>query len=222
MSSIVISVVSILLFAYVSAVFREHAAKVFLAYIVVFVALSLLLPRARSKRMRQKIKGSVVLRVDKKEALKMMMSDSELSRELEPQLRLSMIMILVPFIIWIPASYLLHYITTTWHEDVNLLFLGYVAFYGMMAALSRGISSVLMPKRMIVPLNGFEIRSDGIVSDNVAIAFPLDASKYEISLNFKRGFIDIRERKGKFVYRLYVNDIYKVKNMLERYGKVRL
>lgn len=194
---------------------------VFLLYTMIFMSLSATLPRILSRKRHGDVKGAILLKINRQEVVRIMMRDQEIDREIKPQLLASLAMLPLSIIVWILASYTIFpYLIPASRDSVTKLelFTRYLVFYAVLVGLMRIISHLFMPKRMLIPLNSYEIRSGGIKSGSIVIPFPMDPNRYEVTVNHRRSFIDIHDRKSKQTYRLYVSDVDKVESFIRKHG----
>lgn len=220
--TIVMTLVSMVFFAFISTFIPQNFIWiVFLLYTMIFMSLSMTLPRILSRRKHGDIKGAILFKANRQEVMKIMMRDQEIDREIKPQVIASLVLLPLSIIMWIIASYTLFpYLIPTSHDSIakSELFIRYLIFYAILIGLMRIVTHFSMPKRMLIPLNNYEIRSGGIKSGSIIIPFPIDRNRYDVIVNHKRSFIDIYDRKTKQIYRLYVPDIGKVELFIQKHG----
>jgi uncharacterized membrane protein len=219
--ALVTTIISLVFFAMISTfVPQDFIWIVFLLYALIFMSLSMSLPRILQRK-HSDIKGATLLKADRQEVMKIIMKDQEIDKELKPQIIASLALLPLSIVIWIMASYFVFpYLIPSLRETVTKLelFIRFLAFYGILIGLTRIISYFLTPKKMIMPINSYEIRSGGIKAGSIVIPFPIDINRYEILVNRKRSFIDIYDRKTKQVYRFYVSDIGKAESLIQKHG----
>ncbi|MEM0153791.1 MAG: DUF2208 family protein [Ignisphaera sp.] len=220
--TILVTLISIVFFAFVSTFIpQDFIWVVFLLYTMIFMSLSMALPRILSKRRYGDVKGAILLKADRQEVAKIMMKDQEIDKEIKPQVIASLALLPLSIVIWIIASYTVFpYIVPVSRNLIakSELFIRYLVFYGVLIGLMRIVTYFFMPKRMLVPLNSYEIRSGGIKSGSITILFPIDTNRYEVAINHKRSFIDIYDRRTKQIYRLYVADINRAETVIQKHG----
>lgn len=219
--TVLTTVASLVFFAFISTFIpQDYTWIVFLLYALIFMSLSMTLPRILIRR-HSDIKGTVLLKADRQEIMKIMMKDQEIDKEIKPQVMSSLALLPLSIVIWIIASYTVFPYLIPSSRDLitkSELFIRYLIFYGILIGLMRVIAYFFTPKRMLIPLNYYEIRSGGIKAGSVIIPFPIDLNRYEVMVNRKRSFIDIYDRRTRQVYRLYVSDISKAEAFIQRHG----
>lgn len=223
LTSFIITAISILFFAGITTYLPGYATPLFILYVIVYMALFSLIPRRARRRTEAEVRGSLLLRVTPEESINTMSKDVELVNELKPQMIATLVIPFVSIGIWFalysPLKSLLQSFVPG--SDLHALFLQNLLLYTIIIALIRIISYLMMPKKMIIPLNGCEIYSDGIRSSNLALKFPLDGRRYRVEFNAKRGFVEIYDKETRYAYRLYTNNVEKVQSAIERYAGLR-
>jgi len=193
-------------------------------YILIFMTFATIIPRLTTKRKAMEIKGSVVAKASSEEILNLMSRDMELGKELSRQSMFMILMLIVPLLMWfifagMIQSYLLQPFMT--NSEHYMRFLGYVIFYSLLIGIIRGVTYFTTPKKLIMLVNSYEIRSDGIKAGNLVIKFPIDERRYSVEINAHRGFFEIYDKTTRYAYRFYISDVDKVRIALGKYGKIR-
>lgn len=225
MLSVINSVVGIVLFALISTfVPRDYLMIVVLAYFFAYTIILSMIQRLRFRRKVAEVKeGAVLLKVDEKGAMDIFMRDQELMKELSKQMRGTFIMlmasILVAFLI-IPMINPLIF-----GADVQSFvekFLRYLLFYAIMWGIMQGLRFISMPKKMLIPVTNYEVRTTGIkyggAYGSAWILFPLDQRRYKVVVNPRRGFVEIHDDRAGQVLRFYAEDVDKLRSIIEKYG----
>ncbi|HIP57183.1 MAG TPA: DUF2208 domain-containing protein [Ignisphaera aggregans] len=222
--NVLTSMIFILIFSAISTfVPREYFGIVFAIYLVSVLVIMLIVPRFMMRKRSAKIvhKGSILMRSRQKEVIEVLARDRMLSAELKSQgIRMLGTMIL-PIVIWFVLSIpLLNIIVPpTATQNAIETFLRYVIFYSVLFGVMYILRYILMPKRLIIPVFEFEVRESGIVGPGaLAIPFPLDTERYEISYDVRRSYVEIYDRRTKQAFRLYTSDVYKLKNIIEKHA----
>ncbi|MCS7111347.1 MAG: DUF2208 domain-containing protein [Ignisphaera sp.] len=222
MMTVLMTLASMVFFAFVSTFIPQDLIWiVFLLYTIVFMSLSMTLPRMLSRKKHGDIRGAILLKVDRQEVTKIMMRDQEIDSEIKPQVLASLALLPLSIAIWIIASYTIFpYLIPASRDTITKfeLFTRYLLFYAILIGLMRVVAYFFTPKKMLVPLNNYEIRSGGIKSGSIIIPFPIDTDRYEVIVNHRRSFIDIHDRRTKQIYRLYVSDVNKVESFIQKHG----
>ncbi len=220
--TITMTLTSMVFFAFVSTFIpQDFIWIVFLLYAMIFMSLSMTLPRILSRRKYGDVKGAILFKADRQEIMKIMMRDQEVDREIKPQVVASLTLLPLSIVIWIIASYTVFpYLIPASRDTITRseLFIRYLIFYATLIGLMRIVTYFFTPKRILIPLNNYEIRSGGIKSSSIIIPFPIDRNRYEVTVNHKRSFIDIYDKKTKQIYRLYVPDINKAELFIQKHG----
>lgn len=218
------SLVFILVFSALSTfVPREYFGIVFAIYLVSVLAIMLIVPRFMMRKRSVKIvhQGSILMRSRQREVIEILSRDKMLSAELKSQgIRMLGTMIL-PIVVWFALSVPLFNIIMPSTPTQNAIetFLRYVIFYSVLFGSMYILRYLLMPKKLIIPVFEFEVRESGIVGPGtLAIPFPLDTKRYELSYDVKRSFIEIYDKQTKQAFRLYTSDVYKLKSIIEKHA----
>ena len=222
--NIATSLIFILVFSALSTfVPRKYFGIVFAIYLVSVLAIMVIVPRIMMRKRSTKIvhEGSILMRSRQKEVIEILSRDKLLSAELKSQgVRMLGTMIL-PLLVWFVLSIpLLNIIMpSTATQNSIETFLRYVIFYSVLFGVMYILRYLLMPKKLIIPVFEFEVRESGIVGPGtLAIPFPLNTERYEISYNARRSFVEIYDKQTKQAFRLYTNDVYRLKNIIEKHA----
>jgi uncharacterized membrane protein len=91
--ALVTTIISLVFFAMISTfVPQDFIWIVFLLYALIFMSLSMSLPRILQRK-HSDIKGATLLKADRQEVMKIMMKDQEIDKELKPQIIASLALI---------------------------------------------------------------------------------------------------------------------------------
>ena len=223
--NIATSLIFILVFSALSTfVPRKYFGIVFAIYLVSILAIMVIVPRIMMRKRSTKIvhEGSILMRSRQKEVIEILSRDSKLlSAELKSQGVRMLGTMIVPLLVWFVLSIpLLNIIMpSTATQNSIETFLRYVIFYSVLFGVMYILRYILMPKRLIIPVFEFEVRESGIVGPGaLAIPFPLDTERYEISYDVRRSYVEIYDRRTKQAFRLYTSDVYKLKNIIEKHA----
>uniref|UniRef100_A0A7C2ZP00 DUF2208 domain-containing protein n=1 Tax=Ignisphaera aggregans TaxID=334771 RepID=A0A7C2ZP00_9CREN len=219
-TSIASTIVFITVFSLISTFIpRDYLWVAAVVYFVIMFTLLTLLQRIRARRSMPESRGVALLRSNEKAVMDIMMKDSELFRELSSQSW----RMFIPLIISLPLLYFVTQVlyglvvnnsTAPFHER----FVRYLAYYASLSGIMYVIRFVFMPKKMIMPITKYEVYSTGIKYGSMWILFPLDLSRYSVSVDYKRRFVDIYDKKTSQVLRLYAEDPGKLYSLIERHG----
>lgn len=224
---VLLTIVSVLIFSAISTYVSPGSSLFWLIsilYIVVFMSLSMLIPRLAAKRKAVEIKGSIILKASPQEVIDLASKDIELGKELSRQALMPGLMAAISLIVWfffagIIQSYLLRALIGS---DVHYMrFLGYIIFYVILIGIVRALMYFVTPKKMLMLVNSYEIRSDGIRAGGLIIKFPIDEKRYSVEFNTRRGYFEIYDKASRYAYRFYTSDVDKVKTALGKYGKAK-
>lgn len=221
--NIVYMVVFTLVFAAISSfVPPKYTGIVFFLYFIVFLGLSLIIPRVRARKTASKIletSGRVLYKVSQQEVMELMTKDPQLLGEAKQFFRKSMMMLIVPLAVWFIVLFLLKplIIPPTVRHGTTEMFLRYVILYGIFSAIAFGFR-ITNPSQMPIALTSYEVRERGLVSSAVSLSFPLDCSRYELRYSTDRLFVEIVDKQSNQRIRLYTRDPYELKSILERYA----
>jgi len=224
---ILLTIVSVLIFSAISTYVSPGSSLFWLIsvlYIVVFMTLSMLIPRLAAKRKAVEIKGSIILKASPQEVIDLASKDIELGKELSRQALMPGLMAVVSLIVWfffagIIQSYLLKALIGS--DAHYMRFLGYIIFYAILIGIVRALMYFITPKKMLMLVNSYEIRSDGIRAGGLIIKFPIDEKRYSVEFNTRRGYFEIYDKASRYAYRFYTSDVDKVKTALGKYGKAK-
>ncbi len=202
---------------------RQYFSLVFAVYLVAVFAVMMIVPRIMAKKRGTKImlEGSVLMRARQKEVLELASRDKILTAELKSQTIRMFGMMFLPILIWFAVSIPLFnvLIPSSIPRGTLEMFIRYVVFYTILFGLMYALRFALTPKKMVIPVFEFEIRESGIIgSGGLAILFPLDTKRYKVAYDLRRGFVEIYDKRSKQAFRFYANDVYKLKNIIERYA----
>jgi uncharacterized membrane protein len=220
-----LTMVTILLFSAISTYApREYFWPISILYVIAYMSLAMLVPRLLSKKKAMEIKGSLILKAVPQEVMNLVSKDAELEKELKPQITAVILMSIIPLVIWFAFAGIIQSLLLQALINSNIhymKFLGYVIFYSLLIGIIRVITYFITPKKMLMLINSYEIRSDGIKAGGFIITFPLDRQRYSMEINARRGFFEIYDKATRYAYRFYVSDMNKVKMVLEKYSRAR-
>ncbi len=218
-------VITIIVFSLISTFIPPNYIYIAnIVYVIVFMFVMMAIPRLLAKRKSIEIKGTLILKASPREVMNLMLKDVELEKELKPQFTAMILMTFIPLILWFLLAGFINNILSPIMSASNGFtqrFIGYVAFYSILFGIIRIVTYFITPKKMIMPINSYEIRSDGIKAGGFVLTFPIDLSRYKIFIDTRRGFFEIFDKSTRYAYRFYVPDVTKIKNVLEKYGGVK-
>ncbi len=200
----------------------KYVGIVFLLYFLVFMAISLIVPRVRARKAASSIiesSGRILYKSDQQEVMNLMSKDPQLLNEAKQFFRKSMLMFIAPLGIWFIVLFLLKplIIPSTVKHGTLEMFERYLVLYGIFSAIAFGLRFT-GPAQMPMALTSYEIREKGLISSAVSLRFPLDCDRYELSYSYERMFVEIIDKQTNQRIRLYTRDPYELKNLLERYA----
>ncbi|MEM0026594.1 MAG: DUF2208 family protein [Ignisphaera sp.] len=192
-------------------------------YIIAFMFIAMAIPRIIMRKKSVEIKGIIILKASPQEIMNLTLKDDELEKELRPQFVTMIMMTFIPLILWFLLAGFVSNALSPIITSNNVLhrFVGYIIFYSILISIIRIATYFVTPKKMIMPINSYEIRSDGIKASGFVLTFPIDTNRYQVNINMKRNFFEIIDRSTRYAYRFYVSDINKAKNALEKYGGIK-
>ncbi|MEL9939491.1 MAG: DUF2208 family protein [Ignisphaera sp.] len=219
-----ITITTIVVFSSISTFIPSNYIPIAnVVYIIAFMFIVMAIPRIMMRKKSVEIRGTILLKASPQEVMNLTLKDSELEKELRPQIMAMIMMTFIPLILWfILAGFIssaLSPITTS--SNVLHRFVGYIIFYSVLLGIIRIVTYFITPKKMIMPINSYEIRSDGIKASGLVLTFPIDINRYQVNINMKRNFFEIIDKSTRYAYRFYVSDINKAKNVLEKYGGIK-
>jgi len=223
--TIVNNVIGIVLFALLSTLIpREYLFIVVIVYVFAYTAILSTVQRLRFRKKISDVKeGPTLFKIDEKTSMDLVMKDQELVQELSKQMRGTFIMLIASIIIaFLVIPLISPIILGTDVQSFIEKFLRYFLFYTVMWGLMQGLRIAFMPKKMVIPVTKYEIKSTGIkyggAYGSAWILFPLDQKRYKVAVNQKRGFIEIHDVKANQALRFYAEDIEKLRSLIEKYG----
>jgi len=194
------------MFVIVSAFFPQYSRMLFIAYIIVTIAVIVLMTGRSAGKIIREIEdimdGEIIVNVKRESILKLQSKDPEYSKEMRKgltrQLYYFILMILLLMLFNTPyprilVSLLVSSIgikTPVWENFMYYQFL-YLLFYLISMIGYRGLSK-LSPQQeaMIISPTQYTITSKGMVLDNrTPLKFPLKISSYRV--NNKRKFLEL-------------------------------
>ncbi len=220
--TVAVSLAILLIFAAISAFVPQYFSLVVVLYVITSIGVSMALARVRGRKVVREVSGKTLVRMTYAETTKLMAADTMLSKELSKQMSSFLLTLLLPLAIWMIIAttvYPLIIPPDIAHRSSSERFLRYLVFYGMLWGLMIPLRFVVMPKKMVIPLVEYVITDKGIASRGIAIMFPLDAKRYELYMDLRRGFVEIFDKRSKQAYRLYHPDPEKLFAMLSKYVK---
>ncbi len=194
---------------------------VFLLYTIVFLTIASIIPQLRTRKKALEAGGNIILKSNEQEVIKLITKDLQLSNEIRSQLISTMILFIVPFIIWYIVSMTIYPILIPQNRegiDLIQLFLRNLIFYGILMGIFQGLRIITMPRKMIIAITRYEIRNVGMKLGSIFIPFPIDLRRYSISVDHKRSFVEIFDKSSKQAFRLYATDPKKIFSVIEKYG----
>jgi len=224
LTNVAYMIVFAVVFAAISSfVPSRYTGIVFLIYFVAFMAIMMLVPRLRARKVATKVLESnarVLLKVEQSEVMDLMSKDTELVREAKSFFGKYMLMMIIPFALWFLILYVLRPIIvppTIKHGTLEM-FVRYLILYGIFSAIAFGLRFVTQTQQMPMALTAYEVRENGILSSMIALQFPLDCDRYRINFSYERRFVEIEDRYSGQRIRLYTHDPHKLKEILDKYA----
>lgn len=219
-----ITIATIIVFSSISTFIpSEYIGIANVVYIIVFMIIAMIIPRIIMRKKSVEIKGVLILRATPQEIMNLMLKDDKLEKELRPQYVAMLLMTIIPLILWFSLAGVISNALSPLIKAGNTLhrFVGYIIFYSALIGIIRIVTYFITPKKMIMPINSYEIRSDGIKASGLVLTFPIDSNRYQANIDMKRSFFEIIDKSTRYAYRFYVSDIIKARNALEKYGGVK-
>ncbi len=201
----------------------QYTGIVFLLYFVAFMAIMMLLPRFKAKKVASKLvetKSRLLMRVEQTEVMELMSKDLELVKEAKSFFGRYMLMMIIPLALWFILLFALRPIIvppSVKHGTLDM-FLRYLLLYGIFSALALGMRFVIQSYQMPMTLTSYEVHESGILSSMLALEFPLDCNRYKMRYSYERRFVEIEDSDTGQRIRLYTYDPHKLKEILEKYA----
>lgn len=241
-ATMVLSIVLLVVFAYLSSHFPQHLGTFFIAYFAVALAVTLFMGgRAASALIRDLEyikKGKVLLSVGKDEVIKLKSKDKILNDELKrqstlafPQFIIFFIMFMILIIPYIRDSIIFHLrnLISIYILDSNLVnFISFLLFYGIFTFVFQ-ISSVYSRKgiekmggKLEVPLFYVVTENGLLLEERIPLKTPLRI--LDIKVDTRRRFVEFKVRStmsGVSRYRLYHEEPRSLEAFLRRLTEQR-
>jgi len=201
----------------------QYTGIVFFVYFIAFMAVMMIVPRLRTKKVASKLleaKGRTLLKVDQREVMELMSKDAELVREAKSFFGRYVLMMVIPLALWFVVLYVLRPIIippSVKHGTIEM-FLRYLVLYGIFSAIAFGLRFVMQVQQMPMTLTSYEVRENGILSSVIALTFPLNCDRYDINYSYERRFVEIVDRYSGQRIRLYTYDPHKLRELLDKYA----
>jgi uncharacterized membrane protein len=218
----------IIALAVLNTYYPQYLSYTFLVFIVISFIISFFMLRSQFKgpspEQLKEIRGSKKLyEEDGSEVLRLMASDAQLSQEMKPLTRaslLSMFAILITlawyYLYFSFASNLTHDPSVAEPSKFLAFLVGYEVPYALMAVVS--ISQRRASKAFAQIPRNYALFESGLVGQGVVIRFPAD--EYEVKLDSKRKFVELvsRDEKRPARIRLYTSKPDELVELMKRRG----
>ncbi|AFA39575.1 putative membrane protein [Pyrobaculum oguniense TE7] len=221
MRRVVISVLSILAFSAVLALFPQFYLQALILYFIVFFGIAIfagLRSYRKNLASAQEIaKGRPLLEIDEKDINKTLEKDKELLNEYKNLARKSfinfMILPLSLFVAMVLFPVLPPFVEASLKPYIGPeagRFLGYVAIFSIFAAITTAMFRPITTPRIVRHLKVYET---GIVVDkSLGLKAPIEVTDYR--LNENRKFIEFKTNNQ--IFRIYYKDVKELDNILSR------
>lgn len=218
----------ILVLAVLNTYYPQYLSYTFLVFIAISFVISFFMLRSQfrgpSPEQLKEIKGSKKLyEEDSSEVLRLMASDAQLSQEMRPLTRASLLSLFAILItlVWYYlyfgyASNLTHDASVAEPFKFLAFLIGYEVPYALMAVVS--ISQRRASKTFAQIPRNYALFESGLVGQGLVIRFPTD--EYELKLESKRKFIELinRDEKRSMRIRLYSSKPDDLIELIRKHG----
>ncbi len=220
-----IQIVSLVLFALVSAIAPEYTWLFFILYFIIIMAVMTKMSMKGFKR-ADSVKGSPLFKEDNTTIA--MSSDTLVLQEVKEQFKAVMLMMFLPFVIiflvppiyWTYINPIVDSATRqVFENEVLVRFIGFLAFYSILVLtiqiprllLMRGLKS----KKQLYTPRSFALYREGLLMDGRLLAFDKDMC-YKV--DSKRKFVQIESPQLPYNVRLYTLEVSKLADRIREVG----
>lgn len=224
LASIAFQVVSIVMFALISAAVPQYAWIVFIAY---FAVLMIIMTRLATRGMKKasELKGTPLFKEEN--AVQIMASDIALMQEIKDQLKSTMLLMVMPLMVLLIAplywQYINPFLVNTVLKDLGseflIRFIGFLLFYTFLIVtmfLPRlVVTRKLKQKKQLYTPRVYSVYKNGLYMDGRMVEYDKE-SCYQA--NSRRKFVEIHSPKLQFIVRLYTLEVSALAGRLREVG----
>ncbi|MEM4718417.1 MAG: DUF2208 family protein, partial [Desulfurococcaceae archaeon] len=220
----IIQIISIILFALVSAIAPSYSFLFFIIYFIILMFVFSRTMRGGFKRVDQ-VKSAPLFKESDVSAV--ITSDPMLIQEVKEQFKSMMLLMILPFLVIFIAplywQYVAHYIENYMYQVSNnefvtrftVFLLFYVFLIGILQAPRVLLMRKMRQKKQIYTPRKYSVHKEGLILDNRLLELTRDLC---IKVDTKRKFVEIHGDKIPFIVRLYTLDAIKLANKLHEVG----